>query len=244
LPRLLVVDDSEACRRLAADLLVEADYAVDVVGDGPAAIEAARKIDYALVLMDVRMPGMSGEAAAGAIRELGEGRSQVAIVATTSLAPGELDRVAPGADFDGYLRKPLSAASLLPVVERWLGAFHGAADADEPVLDSAVLDQIRDDLGAEGFGEVLDVFADEIFNQLDQLPGALERGALEVVELCAHRVRGGAATVGATGLERHAAALEDAARHADTDGVKALCASIVPCARQVHDAVVRLRQND
>jgi len=238
--RLLVVDDSEGCRRLAARLLVAAGYEVDVAVDGRAAVEATRAARYGLVLMDVRMPGMDGARASRAIHAASEDRPKVPIVATTTMSREELESRYPAAGFEDYVHKPLRAETLLPVVERWLDGAVPSALPSAPPLDRHVLDRIQDDLGPEGFAEVLDVFADEILSQLDQIPGALRDGALDVVEMCAHRVRGSAATVGASNLEEHAASLEEAARGSDTARTLALSESIVACAQQVRDEVARV----
>jgi DNA-binding NarL/FixJ family response regulator len=70
--RILVVDDHFMVRMgLSASLNVENDMEVVAeVGNGAAAIEAYRKHRPALVIMDVRLPGMSGaEATAAIVRE-------------------------------------------------------------------------------------------------------------------------------------------------------------------------------
>jgi two-component system NarL family response regulator len=75
--RILVVDDHFMVRMgLSASLNVERDMEVVAeVGTGEAALEAYRKHHPALVIMDVRLPGMSGAAAAGAIvREFPDAR--------------------------------------------------------------------------------------------------------------------------------------------------------------------------
>jgi DNA-binding NarL/FixJ family response regulator len=67
--RILVVDDHFMVRMgLSASLNVEPDMEVVAeVGSGQAAVEAYRKYHPSLVIMDVRLPGMSGPDAAAAI---------------------------------------------------------------------------------------------------------------------------------------------------------------------------------
>jgi DNA-binding NarL/FixJ family response regulator len=75
--RILVVDDHFMVRMgLSASLNVEADMAVvGEVGNGEAALDAYRKHHPNLVIMDVRLPGMSGaEAASAIVREFPEAR--------------------------------------------------------------------------------------------------------------------------------------------------------------------------
>lgn len=59
-PRILVVDDEEEVREILAETLEEFGYAVTTAGSGE---EALRRLDgdgIAMVITDVRMPGMSG----------------------------------------------------------------------------------------------------------------------------------------------------------------------------------------
>ena len=66
---LLADDDTLLCRSLS--ILLDAEEDVEVVaavGDGSRAVAAARSLRPDVVLMDVRMPGMDGTAAARALR--------------------------------------------------------------------------------------------------------------------------------------------------------------------------------
>jgi CheY-like chemotaxis protein len=58
-PRVLIVDDRPS-NRLAFRNLLDAQYTIFVASDGPEALELVRKMDFAVILLDVRMPGMDG----------------------------------------------------------------------------------------------------------------------------------------------------------------------------------------
>jgi CheY-like chemotaxis protein len=58
-PRVLIVDDHPA-NRLAFRMLLEPLYTVAVAANGRDALDLALKHDFAVILLDVRMPGMGG----------------------------------------------------------------------------------------------------------------------------------------------------------------------------------------
>lgn len=59
-PLILVVDDDPAFLEIFSAALSAAGFSVETAQDGPEGIEKARQLMPALVLMDVRMPVMSG----------------------------------------------------------------------------------------------------------------------------------------------------------------------------------------
>jgi two-component system, cell cycle sensor histidine kinase and response regulator CckA len=71
--RILVAEDDAGVRGVIGRVLRGAGYAVELVTDGVAACEAARKADYDLVLLDVIMPAMTGPDALREIRSLHPG---------------------------------------------------------------------------------------------------------------------------------------------------------------------------
>jgi CheY-like chemotaxis protein len=85
--RVLVVDDVAEMRRLLR-LILEAEGGTEVLeaGSGEEALEIVEHHDVDLVVMDQSMPGMSGTACTGALRER---RPGLEVVAFTSAADGE-----------------------------------------------------------------------------------------------------------------------------------------------------------
>jgi CheY-like chemotaxis protein len=73
-------------------------------------------MDFDVVLMDVRMPGMDGLEATRRIRALGGGRGQVPIVALTAQALAEHAAACRAAGMDAHLAKPFDPETLQAVV--------------------------------------------------------------------------------------------------------------------------------
>lgn len=104
--KVLVVDDDERNRRLAATVLEQAGHAVLGAADGAAGVALALAEAPDLVLMDVQMPGMDGIAALKALRADPRG-AKLKVAALTALAmKGDAERLL-AEGFDGYLEKPI-----------------------------------------------------------------------------------------------------------------------------------------
>jgi DNA-binding NtrC family response regulator len=59
-PNLLLVDDEEALRTALSGELVSEGYKVDTAADGDEAIEILRNKTYDIILLDIKMPRVSG----------------------------------------------------------------------------------------------------------------------------------------------------------------------------------------
>ena len=113
--RILVVEDNETNMKLVRDVLQAKGYSTHEATTGEDAVELARTLDPALVLMDVQLPGIDGVEALAQLRG-DERTSAIPVVALTAQAmQGDRDRLL-SAGFDGYLSKPVDVAELLETV--------------------------------------------------------------------------------------------------------------------------------
>ena len=121
-PRVLIAEDLPINRELLAAIFRDCGYRLDLVGDGTAAVEAARGADYDLVLMDVHMPGMDGLTATRTIRAMPSPRGRVPILALSAASmPEELAEYR-AAGMDGHIGKPYDRDRLLRETARILTA--------------------------------------------------------------------------------------------------------------------------
>jgi CheY-like chemotaxis protein len=79
--RILVIEDEPILRTLLADWLLAAGYRVGLAANGRAGIEDARAHPPALVVTDIHMPGMGGEAVIPEVRRIYPGLPVIAISA-------------------------------------------------------------------------------------------------------------------------------------------------------------------
>ena len=113
--RILVVEDNEKSMKLVRDVLHAKGYSTLEATTGEDAVELARTLDPALVLMDVQLPGMDGIEALAQLRG-DERTSAIPVVALTAQAMrGDRERFL-DVGFDCYLSKPFDVVELLRVV--------------------------------------------------------------------------------------------------------------------------------
>jgi two-component system NtrC family response regulator len=116
-PNLLVVDDEDSLRRVTQVRLLQAGYATDTAKDGEEALALLSRKSYALVITDMRMPGMSG---LDLLRRIRAEFPETAVVVVTAFGTIESAVEAIKAGAYDYLTKPIEANALLLVVERAL----------------------------------------------------------------------------------------------------------------------------
>jgi two-component system response regulator RegX3 len=107
--RILVVDDEQAIVDAVSYALRAAGFEVDEFADGESALEATRSARYDVLVLDVRLPGLSGIEICRRLR----GESDVPILILTAM-DAEVDRVLGlEAGADDYVTKPFSVAELV-----------------------------------------------------------------------------------------------------------------------------------
>ncbi|HEY5409694.1 MAG TPA: ATP-binding protein, partial [Caulobacteraceae bacterium] len=118
--RVLLAEDHPINRKVVELILQTAGADLTSVENGALALEAFRAGAFDLVLMDVQMPVMDGLTAIRAIRahEQAAALASTPIVALTANALPEHVKASADAGADAHLTKPITAASLLPLVEQ------------------------------------------------------------------------------------------------------------------------------
>lgn len=107
--RLLIVDDDPGIRELTAQFLSSHGYAVDVAADGAEMRAALERAQYALIVLDVMMPGEDG---LSILRSLDRATAPAVII--VSVIGEEVDRIV-GLEMgaDDYVAKPANPRELL-----------------------------------------------------------------------------------------------------------------------------------
>jgi CheY-like chemotaxis protein/anti-sigma regulatory factor (Ser/Thr protein kinase) len=113
--RVLLAEDNPINAILGRALLEREGCTVDRVKTGPSAVAAAASNAYDLILLDLRMPGLSGVEAAREMRRQG---IATPIAALTADAFDDTRRECLEAGMDDFLTKPLSPSALRALLGR------------------------------------------------------------------------------------------------------------------------------
>jgi DNA-binding response OmpR family regulator len=108
--RILLVEDERKVASFIARALREDSYAVDIAESGEKALELAGDVTYDAILLDVRLPAMSGLDVCRELRQQGI-EAPVMMLTARALVEQRVEGLNAGAD--DYLTKPFVLAELL-----------------------------------------------------------------------------------------------------------------------------------
>ncbi len=108
-PRLLIVEDEQPLARAMARTLRSRGFEADIALTGAEARERFTTTEYALILMDIRLPDESGYGLLGELRSL---RPRTAVVMISGVDDPELGRAAVEHGAYGYFVKPVGATEM------------------------------------------------------------------------------------------------------------------------------------
>ncbi|MEX2262582.1 MAG: PAS domain S-box protein [Bryobacteraceae bacterium] len=109
--RILVIEDEESVRRVVRFALERYGYEVLLAGDGRAGVEVFQEnaSQIELVLLDMTMPGMSGEETFGVLKKI---RADIPIMVTSGYDEAETIRRFAGRGVTEFIHKPYTGAQL------------------------------------------------------------------------------------------------------------------------------------
>jgi CheY-like chemotaxis protein len=123
LPRALVVVDDPPTRDALKEIVSGEGFTVDAVADGAIALELLARQSYAMILLDIVLPRMSG---AAFMEHLHENSPEIleSVVVVTGLDVSEIRKLYPGVR--EALARPVLPARLRKAVRRFLPGFDQA----------------------------------------------------------------------------------------------------------------------
>jgi CheY-like chemotaxis protein len=214
---LLVVDDNAINRRLVTVLLQGAGHRVDMATNGREAVEAAVRVRYDAILMDVQMPVMDGVQATRRIRALPPPHNAVPVIALTADALSDAAQRYRAAGMDAYLSKPLSPATLMTTLETLVRDGRPVRSIADglPTLDRATIASLRDFLAPDAFARFISESVTDINTRVDGLAARLEVGDLASAAQEAHDLVSAAGNCGARAVSALAREVEQICRRGE-----------------------------
>ena len=236
--RVLVVDDGEVNREVAAEALGLMQVHTAFAMDGLEAVERLRTETFDLVLMDGSMPRLDGFEATRLIRreESVTGRPRAVIVAVTAHVVGAAADAWRDAGMDAVIHKPFSTRDLEAALLAHCGSKARAAGEADPMPQptsstspvaaspsSRLFDpELRTELaqmrraGRAAFVERIErLYAGNAPHKLRELKQALRAGEHDAAARGAHALKSMSLTVGAKAVADAAGDMEEAARGGD-----------------------------
>ena len=236
--RILLAEDNIVNQQVAVGILKKLGLSADIVANGGEAVKALETLPYDLVLMDMQMPVMNGLEATKQIRNPRSAVKNhlVPIIAMTANAmQGDREKCLK-AGMNDYVTKPVSPKALAEALEKWLpkkekdeypisNTLKGIFDTQYPmtkesldighsqipVFDKAgLMERVMDD---EGLAQnLIEVFLDDIPNQIKTLRGYLDAGDISGAEHQSHTIKGASANLSGDALRVVAFEMEKAAK--------------------------------
>jgi signal transduction histidine kinase/DNA-binding response OmpR family regulator len=223
--RILLAEDVELNRRFLSTVLKKAGHEVTLAENGVAAVAAATRERFDLILMDIQMPDLDGVGAAARIRALDDpAKSATPIIALTAYAlEGERER-ALAAGMNAHIAKPVNlldlARTMAGLAQPAPGDVPRAIPPAEPADSSGIVswafafDLMNKDRSSldDYCGNIARLLPGEI----EVLAKAFENADLELFSRKSHSLRSVAASLGAHCLAANLGAAEQAGKNHDT----------------------------
>ena len=135
--RILLAEDNKINQKFAVAILEKAGHSIDVVENGLQAVDAVRRNEYDVLLMDIQMPELDGIGATRQIRALPEPKCDIPIIALTANAMTGAEKQYLEAGMDAYVSKPIQPAELFTKLADVANAIVGSPAVSAVTLNSA-----------------------------------------------------------------------------------------------------------
>jgi signal transduction histidine kinase/CheY-like chemotaxis protein len=233
--RVLLAEDNEINVMVAKTLLESAGYAVECVGDGVQAVEAAKGGGFDVILMDMQMPRMNGIEASKIIKALPPPVCNTPIVAMTANAMREDKEACTEAGMAEFVTKPVNPDTFLAIIARfssaelWLEDDTGEAEPAQPEvpeLDEEKLDALAKVLPPDRYNAMLLAYLSNTRGTLQRIEVAAEKLDFNGIRREAHDLKSNSGTFGAMKVFQLAEQLERACQASDDAEVPRLVAGL------------------
>ncbi len=175
---VMVVDDNRTNQQVAKGMLERLGCYVDVAGSGEEALRMVFQKPYAVIFMDVQMPGMDGYDVTDQIRRLEEESAHVPVIAMTANNMQDDIEHCLNVGMDDFLPKPFKMHHLHALMQHWVNNENTTTTRDEPLLGEEKI-ETGHAVANDSFGQ------SQQFEHVPVMPAeaksVLDRGVLDVL---------------------------------------------------------------
>jgi signal transduction histidine kinase/CheY-like chemotaxis protein/HPt (histidine-containing phosphotransfer) domain-containing protein len=224
--RVLLAEDNEINQQVAKEILEQAGLVVSIANNGKEAVQKVQADPYDAVLMDIQMPVMGGFEATREIRKDIRFKDLPIIAMTAHAMAGDREKSRAGGMND-HVTKPIDPDELFSALARWIKP--GEREMAEAESSCAIQEEkgevilpselpgiaLSSGLSRVGgneklYARLLCRFREGQEKAAQEIRAALQSGDMETAGRLAHTVKGVSGNLGAEGLYRGAAELEEA----------------------------------
>jgi signal transduction histidine kinase/DNA-binding response OmpR family regulator len=230
---VLLVEDNKINQTFALAVLGKAGHVTEVAENGLQAVEAVRRSDYDVILMDIQMPELDGVQATQRIRTLPPPKSDVPIIALTAHALAGAREHYIAAGMNDYISKPVNPATLLAklaaVAEKMPAASVSPpaaqnAELEKAGIDVSAIETLQSVMTKDEVREFLELFLTETETRLARMAATDD---IAVLRADGHALVGIAGNVGAMRFSQLAGAIDVACKAGDMEAARVLLPDIV-----------------
>lgn len=196
--RVLVADDMHINRIILKEMLSAMGIETDTVNDGLQALEAAKKKDYDMILLDQMMPVMTGDEAAVQLKKFYSNP----VVLVTANVNAEFETIDSDTGFTDFLPKPVDNASLQNIVDKYLSQKYKSSTYNAIMTHR---------YGSSVYRVTLEAFVREIEPMIDKM-SQMADSDIALLGTKVHGIKGVARQLDKTALSEAAEIMEMAAK--------------------------------
>ena len=253
--RIVLAEDNKINQKFALALLNKAGHRVDVAENGHQAVDAVRRKNYDVVLMDIQMPELDGIQATKQIRAMPPPKCDIHIIALTAHAMSGAREEYLEAGMNDYVSKPIQPAALLTKLAEIAPAqrvvqpdtpapgvtsleFSRAPDISaNSAIDYACLDTLKTMMEPADLREFLQLCLDQGSERVSHIQALWSKGDLGSVAKEAHTLVGTAGNVGANRVSELARSIEEACKASDREAADRFVGLLPEASRLASDAL-------
>ncbi|HEX9162099.1 MAG TPA: response regulator [Thermoanaerobaculia bacterium] len=142
---LLIVDDDAPIRKLLEHVAVRAGFEADCAKDGIEALEMLERKNYAIAIIDLMMPRLSGYEL---VHKISEFKPRPVIIVATALTNADVSKI-DDTLVRGVIRKPFDIEAVARVLIDIARSMADQQDGTQPVVE-VTAKQISDEIAKKG----------------------------------------------------------------------------------------------